>query len=209
MTYRKNLQFAGLKRRRRALQVLAAVALLLTAPTTASALDYEVNDIRSRELAIGGVLSPSDIDPRAPGPCSPTSKAQCTNLKLPVGTVLRGSARRHRGHVYTGVEALAGLTWPTDLLPAHPWLGGGAMIGLETAADGFRRVRGYGEIGLDAIWANTSVFDVLTAYSEAGIRIQVQQFERPHVLLLIGVRAMTNFRHLGYAMAVGVGWTFD
>ncbi len=190
----------------------AAIGLVLLAalavPNLAQALDYDLNDLAGREIGIGGALAPTDVDLRAAVKC-PAGKTNCDNITQPFGTVLRGTARRHRGHLYMATEALLGLTWPTGSLPAHPWIGVGGALGFETAADGFARVRGYGELGADIVWTNTTVFDVLHVFTEFGLRLQVQQFGRPHTLLFLGARAMTNLDHIGLGMFGGVGFTFD
>jgi len=153
-------------------------------------------------------LAPTDVDLRSAVKC-PAGKTNCDYVTQPFGTLLRGAARRHRGHLYTGTEILLGLTWPTGSLPAHPWLGVGGTLGFETAADGYARVRGYGELGADLVWTNTSVFDVLHVFTEFGLRMQVQQFGRPHTLLFLGARVMSNLQHVGMGLFGGVGFTFD
>ncbi|MBI5611154.1 MAG: hypothetical protein HY902_19935 [Deltaproteobacteria bacterium] len=186
---------------------VALLAILLP-PSTAYALDYDLNDLADRELGIGGALAPTDVDPRGPAKC-PTSSAICANVTQPFGTLLRGTARRHRGHLYMSTELLLGLTWPTGSLPAHPWFAVGGAIGAETAADGYARVRGYGEFGADIVWTNSSVFDILHVFTEVGLRLQVQQYGRPHTLLFLGARALSNLDRIGLGIFGGVGFTFD
>ncbi len=192
------------------LWLLCAGIVALVRPNTAHALDYDLNDLADRELGIGGALAPTDIDPRAPTQCASNPKTVCAaNLTQPFANLLRGSARRHRGHMYLGTELLLGLSWPTGALPAHPWLAVGGTLGAETAADGFARVRGYGEIGFDVAWTKTNVFDVLHVFSELGLRLQVQQYGRPHTVLFLGTRVMSNLSHMGLGLFGGVGFTFD
>ena len=154
-------------------------------------------------------VSAADIDPSIAKPCTPGKSLICQHVVQPIGLLLRGTARRHLRQFYASGEVLVGATSPTDGFSAGPWLGGGAAIGLESATDGYRRLRWYGELGADLAFTNTSLGDMLNFYLESGMRFQVQQFDRPHVYLHLGMRVSNNFRHFGYGLAAGVGWTFD
>lgn len=187
----------------------ASVALALLIPSLAWAGDYDRNDLSARELAVMPFVSAADIDPGLPGPCTPGKTAVCQRVVQPVGLLLRGTARRHLRQFYGSGEILIGATAPTDGFSTGPWIGGGAAIGLESATDGFRKLRWYGELGADLSFTNTSLGDLLNFFLEGGMRFQVQQFDRPHVYLHLGMRVSNNFRHFGYGLAGGVGWTFD
>lgn len=185
----------------------AAAALSIARPVQAG--DFDRNDVQARELAVMPVISPADIDPGRSAKCSATSAAICAHVVQPPGLVLRGTARRHLRHFYGAGELMVGATAPADGFGAGPWIGAGGAIGLESASDGFKRLRWYGEIGGNLVWNNTSVGDLMVFFAESGARMQVQQFERPHVYLHLGARVMNNFRHFGYGLAAGIGWTFD
>lgn len=189
-----------------------AAALLLAAlaiPQAADAGDFDRNDLQARELALMPVISPADIDPALSGKCSPKSALVCAHVVQPPGLTLRGTARRHLRQFYGAAEVTIGATAPADGFSAGPWIGGGAAIGIESATDGYKRLRWYGELGANLLWNNTTLGDVMVFFVESGARMQVQQFERPHVYLHLGARVMNNFRHFGYGLAAGIGWTFD
>lgn len=188
---------------------LIGLIALLSLPTDASAGDFDRNDLQARELALLAVISPADIDPGSAAKCSPKGTLICSHVVQPPGLVLRGTARRHMRQFYGAAELMLGATAPADGFSAGPWIGGGASIGMESATDGFKRLRWYGELGGNLLWNNTTVGDLMVFFLESGARIQVQQFERPHVYLHVGARVMNNFRHFGYGLAAGVGWTFD
>lgn len=187
----------------------AASTLTLLIPTVAWAGDYDRNDVSARELAIMPFVSAADIDPGLAGPCTPGKASICQHVVQPMGLLLRGTARRHLRQFYGSGEVLIGATAPTDGFSAGPWIGGGAAIGLESATDGFRKMRWYGELGADLAFTNTTLGDLLNFFLEGGMRFQVQQFDRPHVYLHLGMRISNNFRHFGYGLASGIGWTFD
>lgn len=194
---------------RRALLAATALIPMLSLPCAAQAGDFDRNDLQARELSLLAVISPADIDPGLAAKCSPKSTLICSHVVQPPGLVLRGTARRHMRQFYGAAELMVGATAPADGYGAGPWIGGGASIGLESATDGFKRLRWYGELGGNLLWNNTSVGDLMVFFLESGARMQVQQFERPHVYLHVGARVMNNFRHFGYGLAAGVGWTFD
>ena len=191
--------------------LVASIGLiaLLALATEARAGDFDRNDLQARELSLLTVISPADIDPGLAAKCSPKDTLICSHVVQPPGLVLRGTARRHIRQFYGAAELMVGATAPADGFSAGPWVGGGASVGLESATDGFKRLRWYGELGGNLLWNNTSVGDLMVFFLESGARIQVQQFERPHVYLHVGARVMNNFRHFGYGLAAGVGWTFD
>ncbi len=200
--------------RRPRLRTAAAASVLtvccsLSAPTIAMAGDFDRNELSGRELSAGFAAWPDDMDLRPSAPCSSTSKVQCVNQSLGVGPIVRGAARRHRGNLYVASEAVVGVRLPDGQFSAFPVLGVGAGVGWETAADSYKRLRGYGEFGLGLVYGGTRVSDLLKVHLEAGLRYRVQTYERPHTYLHIGVRAMTNFAHVGAALAAGVGWAFD
>lgn len=187
----------------------AAISAALWWPSLAWAGDYDRNDLSARELAVMPFISPADIDPELAKPCTAGKATICQHVVQPIGLLLRGTARRHRRQFYGSGEVLIGATAPTDGFSAMPWIGGGAAIGMESATDGFRKLRWYGELGGDLAFTNTSLGDMLNFYLESGMRFQVQQFDRPHVYLHLGMRVTNNFRHFGYGLVGGVGWTFD
>lgn len=186
---------------------IAVAAAGLTRPAWAG--DYDRNDLSARELAGTAMVMPDDLDERAPGPCVGNTKLTCPNQSLALGMAVRGSARRHRGNFYVGTEAWLGMHFPQAQFSAGPVIGVGGLAGAETAADGYRRLRGYGEVGIDVLYAGTRVSDVFKVFTEFGLRYQTQTFDRPHSYLHIGSRISTNFNHFGIGMAVGMGWTFD
>ena len=189
---------------------LSLIILLLSLPYSAFALDYDRNEVVSRELALGGMMAPFDIDPRPPVACPYDKRLVCESYNSkPVGFFIRGSARRHRRNFYVGAEAQLGLTLPLDSFGPHPWVGVGGAVGVETADNGWARVRGYSELGVGIYFANSSITDMLNFFFEVGGRYQLRVFDRPHFLLHLGIRGMTSFSELGLQVAAGVGWTFD
>jgi hypothetical protein len=161
-----------------------AAGAAIGASQPALALDYDRNDVRGRELGIVTLIAPVADNP--------------------VGVALRGTARRHMRRLYVGLEAQLGAT----LLPG-PWLLLAGAVGAETADDAWQPLRGYAEAGVGALYAHTQVFDVLVFHGEAGVRYQLQSFERPHVLVHLGLRGMYNFTTIGAQVVTGIGWTFD
>jgi hypothetical protein len=192
----------------RAVAVVLGTMSAVLASQPAAALDYDRNDVREREISLMGMKSTADVDARLPGKCSPSSKTMCEFVKQPFALALRGAARRHTRHLYVGTEVLAGLTLPTDLEGAHPLLGIGAMAGAETAGDA-RRLRGYLELGTQLVWTATRVFDMFNVYGELGARYRVVTYQRPHLQLGLGARALSNFERSGLAVNVSVAWAFD
>jgi len=160
------------------------VAAGLASPRAADALDYDRNDVRARELGLNMVVAPIAGNP--------------------LGILLHGKARRHRRQLYIGSELQVGA-----LLDGHPWLGVGCMVGGETAADAWARERGYAELGTTLSYMNTKLGDALGFFAEVGVRYQVRAFDRPHLLITVGARGMTNFLHAGVAAQMGLAWTFD
>lgn len=186
------------------------IGLLLILPTSAFALDYDRNEVVSRELAFGGMMAPFDVDPRPPVRCTYDKRLICESYdSKPVGFFIRGTARRHRRNFYVGAEMQLGLTLPLDSFGPHPWIGGGGAIGVETADNGWARVRGYSELGVGIYFSNSSITDMLNFFAEVGARYQLRVFDRPHFLLHLGIRGMTSFSEIGLQIAAGVGWTFD
>lgn len=195
-----------------------AVAGLLCAAAPAHGLDYDRNDVLSREVALGFGLSPADVDPVDPtclGNEANTPRAACPaglwaeHEVLPIVLFVRGTARRQTRFFYVAGEAQVGVTFPSGGFSARPWLALGGAVGAETADDAWEKVRGYGELGTSLVYAHTRLADVLNFFVEGGLRYQVRSFERPHTLLHIGMRVLSNFSHVGYALQAGVGWTFD
>lgn len=197
--------------------VAAALAFgLVTAP--AYALDYDRNDVLGREVAVGFGLSPADINPAA-SMCldgkTNTPRDKCPeaswreNEVLPIVLFVRGTARRQTRFFYVAGETQVGLTFPSAGFNAGPWLALGGAVGVETVDDAWQRLRGYGEFGTQLTYTNTRLADMLSFSVEGGMRYQLQSFERPHTLVHIGLRVLSNFRHIGYALQAGIGWTFD
>ena len=189
-----------------AFTALAAVALV---GRPAFGGDYDRNEVSARELAVAVAILPDDLDRRPAGPCTGVPTKNCSNFIQAFGAVVRGTARRHRGNLYVGTEAWLGLHVPQQQFSGGPVIGVGGSVGWESAADGFRRLRGYVEGGVGLMWSGTAPSDLLKFHGEFGMRYQVQQFDRPHTYLHIGARAMTNFNNFGGTMVTGVGWSFD
>ena len=192
------------------MQRLLLLFALLLVSQVALARDYDRNDVAERELSIGYGLSPMDIDTRGPVFCSDAPAKTCeANVARTEVFVVRGVARRHLRNFYLAVEAEVGASLPNAGFPVHPWLSGGGMTGLETSGNAWDRWRGYGELGVLAIWADTRLAETLCFTGEAGIRYQVSTSERPHMLVHLGARVMYNFSYVGVMSFAGVGWTFD
>ena len=187
-----------------------AILLLLLVTPTAFALDYDRNTVSEREISLAFGLAPVDVDTRAPSPCLADPAKTCEeNVALPPVMLVRGTARRHTRNFYLGAEVELGATLPVATFGAHPWIAAGGAIGFETSDNGWDRLRGYGEIGILGVWANTRLAETLTFFSEIGFRYQASAAKRPHLLLHGGLRGMTNFSHFGVLGIIGVGWTFD
>ncbi len=178
-------------------------------PVAATAGDYERNEVNGRELAVGFATWPDDLDERPAAKCPSKPTAVCSNEAFGIGPILRGAARRHRGNLYVATEAILGLRLPAGGYSAFPTLGVGGAIGWETAADSYKRLRGYFEIGAGMIYTGTAMTDLFKLHVESGLRYRVQTYERPHAYLHIAARAMSNFAHGGSALTAGVGWAFD
>jgi len=188
---------------------LALAAATVAGAAPAHAGDYDRNDVSGRELAAWFAVLPTDRDPRKPGPCITAKTQTCQFVTLPLAFGVRGSARRHARQTYLGVEALIGVSAPPSPYDASIAIGVGATLGVETADDAYRRLRGYGELGIDVLYAGTRVNDWVTVFAEAGMRYQAIAYERPHTYLHIGARITNNFVHFGGHLSAGVGWTFD
>lgn len=188
-----------------------AVLFILLVAQPAWARDYDRNDVVDRELSVGFGLSPVDVDPRNPVACpAPNATKVCAeNSSRPAVIALRGDARRHIRNFYMSAELELGATLPIAGFGPHPWLGAGGAIGLETSGNGWDRLRGYGELGVLGVWADTTIAEVLNFTAEAGVRYQLLSSERPHVLLHLGVRGMYNFSYFGVMSFAGVSWMFD
>lgn len=150
----------------------------------AHAGDYDRNDVSGRSLGLL-VLS------------LPIAGA-------PLGVLAHGVARKHNGFLVLGSELAAGVA--TD---GRAVLTGGAVVGVESAADAWQPVRGYGEVGASVFWAQTGLFEALTMHVEGGVRYQLKAYGRPHLLLSVGLRLLTNFGRVGWAAPVALLWTFD
>lgn len=192
------------------LRWLAPIVAILLVPVAALGSDYDRNVVAERALALGAGIAPVDVDPAPPTPCADDKNRNCVaNISQPGVVFLRGSARRHIRRFYVGVEVELGATTPRATFGVHPWLAGGASIGLETADNGWDRLRGYGELAVLAIWANTRIGETLTFAAETGVKWQLASTSRPHLLLHLGVRGLYNFSHLGAVAVLGAAWTFD
>ncbi len=172
------------------LTVVLLVAGLATVEPSASALDYERNDVSGRFLGFGITRAPV--------------KAECRTCSPPLAAFLRAFASRHRRYLYVAAEAQAGA-----LFDGRPWLGVGGAMGLETADNAFVAIRGYGELGVNLTYMNSIVADYLDGHTEFGIRYQVRDFARPHMTIQGGLRLGSNFSHFMAAITLGVLWTFD
>jgi hypothetical protein len=192
------------------LRWLAILGILFVAQP-AWARDYDRNDVAERELSLGFGLAPVDVDPRNPQACAaPNAAITCIeNSSRPAVLLIRGTARHHIRHFYLAGELELGATMPVAEFPAHPWLAAGGAVGFETSGNAWDLLRGYGEIGILGVWANTTIAEILTFTAEAGVRYQIFSAARPHMLLHLGVRGMYNFSYFGVMSFAGVSWTFD
>lgn len=191
--------------------LLVQASLLLAclmAASSALALDYETNDVSVRELALGGMYAPVDVDLRVKARC-PGSTAVCANVSQPFGAFVRGAARRHRRYFYLGWELQAGVLTPTATSGSRPWIFAGGVAGGETAANSYAPLRGYAEAGLGGAWANTRLGDTMQIFVEGGVRYRIATLLRPHWTLHAGVRGISNFSLFGTQIHVGLGWAFD
>ncbi len=187
-----------------------AILTVLLAARSAFARDYDRNDVAEREISIGYGLSPMDVDARPPVFCTDVPTVVCApNIQRATVLMVRGTARKHIRRFYLSVEVELGATLPVGDFPAHPWLGGGGAVGLETSDNGWDVLRGYAEIGVLAAWADTRLAETLAFTSEVGVRYQLLNAERPHLVLNLGLRVMYNFTYFGVMSFAGVGWTFD
>ena len=192
------------------MQRALATYLFLLLATPAFARDYDRNDLAERELSLGFGLSPMDMDTRIPQTCPNNPMVLCAlNVARTEAVTVRASARRHMRFLYLGVEGQVGASLPTAVSSTQPWLAAGATIGLETSNNGWDRWRGYGELAVLAIWANTRLAETLNFAGEFGVRYHLDSSSRPHTLLHLGVRAMYNFDLVGVMSYAGVSWTFD
>lgn len=158
----------------------------------ALARDYDRNDVAVRGLSV--VLGMAPVD----------KTTGCKSCAQPLAGVLRGMAAQQRRHLYIGGELMLGL-----LTDARPWVSGGALIGVETASSAQEKLRAYGEFIASLGYYDSRLGDILSFALEAGMRYQVRDYVRPHMLVSLGVRGGTNLGH-GFAMVqAGVLWTFD
>ena len=178
-------------------------------PRPVFALDYETNDLSTRELAIGGMVAAVDTDPAPRGKCGPTSGQTCDNVVQPFGVFVRGAARRHRRYFYVGSELQVGILLPESGQTARPWLMWAGVVGGETTPSGYTRFRGYAETGIGMAFANTKIGDMLQVFAEGGIRYRLQTHTRPHLTAHAGLRVITNLELTGMQAQVGLGWAFD
>jgi hypothetical protein len=165
-----------------ALVLLACAATLW--PKSAGATDYERNDVSSRALGLTTMLVPV-----AGGP---------------LGMLAHGAARKHNRFLVIGTELLAGAAFDGRVV-----LMAGGMIGLESTDSGWTRIRGYAELGADFMYAQSRLSDTLVFRAEAGVRYQFRAYTRPHWQLQLGISAMSNFSHLGWAFPASLVWVFD
>jgi hypothetical protein len=178
-------------------------------PRPVFALDYETNDVSTRELALGGMVASADTDPAFRAKCGPTTKQICDNVVQPFGVFVRGTARRHRRYFYLGSELQVGILLPQSGQTARPWLMWAGVVGGETTPSGYTRLRGYGEAGMGMAFANTKLGDSLQVFAEGGMRYRMQTHTRPHLIAHAGLRVTTNLGLTGMQAQVGLGWAFD
>lgn len=155
-------------------------------PATASALNYERNDTKAREVGLSLMRTPVE--------------------GLPITLAIRGSARRHIRHLYYGTSLWLGYAF--DNRPMGMFSG---SIGLESADTAFEGLRTYGELGIGLFWAASEnpLQDVMAFHAEGGMRWNLRDWDRPHVQLAIGVRAFANFGSFGLAAMTGLNFVFD
>jgi hypothetical protein len=176
----------------RAWGLAAALACGLSAASVAQARDYDRNDVAVRGLGV--VLGVAPVD----------KTTGCKSCAQPVAGVLRGMAAQQRRHLYIGGEVMLGM-----LEDARPWLSGGALIGLETASSAQEKLRAYAEFIASLGYYDARLADILSFAVEAGLRYQVRDYVRPHMLVTLGVRGGSNLNR-GFAMVhAGLLWTFD
>jgi hypothetical protein len=192
---------------------LLVLLVCLVAETVGSrpvlALDYETNDLSTRELAIGGMIATADTDPAVKTKCGPDGTQTCENIVQPFGIFVRGAARRHRRYFYLGSEVQVGVLLPQSGQTARPWLMWAGVFGGETSPSGYTRLRGYGEAGMGMAFANTKIGDTLQVFAEGGMRYRLQTHTRPHLIAHAGLRVTTNLGLTGMQAQVGLGWAFD
>ncbi|MCB9738119.1 MAG: hypothetical protein H6747_02550 [Deltaproteobacteria bacterium] len=167
---------------KRALAGVFALAVLWAAP--ASARDYERNEVAGR--AVGLLIGALPME------------------NAPLGVMAQVGARKQSRWLTLGTQlAIGGHTGGNIALMA------GGFAGLESTATDFAFLRGYCEAGVNLFYAGTRLSDTLTFHVEGGIRWLLIAHSRPHLGLHLGLRVMTNFNHLGWAVPVGLHWTFD
>jgi hypothetical protein len=159
-------------------------SLVVMVSVPALGLDYDRNDVVSREFSIGGLRVPM--------------------AEETVGYFGCGAIRRHNRFFYLGAEVLGGMTER-----ASPLIGIALLTGVETASDGWTRLRGYGEVGIGPLYGGGPLNNILTFQFDAGARYLISSYRTPHIYLHLGIRAMTNLRHFGLAVHMGSGWSFD
>lgn len=167
---------------KRALAGCLVLGLLWAAP--ASARDYERNEVAGR--AVGLLIGALPIQ------------------NAPLGVLAQVGARKQSRWLTLGTQlAVGGHTDGNIALMA------GGIVGVESTSTDFAPLRGYGELGINLFYAGTKLGDTLTFHAEGGIRWLLAAHSRPHFGLHLGLRVMTNFNHLGWAVPIGVHWTFD
>jgi hypothetical protein len=154
------------------------------------ALDYDRNDVLTRGVGVGFALAPI--------------LGNCRTCSAPPVTFARGFAGRQTRFLYFDIEAQLGVIYN-----GHPWVSRGGAVGGETADSAFVKLRGYAELGVAMIWMSQSLSDTLNFSGEVGLRYQVRSYSRPHTLLYIGARGLSNFNHIGAMIHAGLMWTFD
>jgi hypothetical protein len=168
----------------RRIAALWLISALLLVPATVQATDYERNDVSSRALGITATIVPVS--------------------NKPLAMLVHGAARKHNRFLVLGTELLAGIAFD-----GRPVLIAGGFVGLESTDSGWTKIRGYGEIGANFMYADSRLIEALIFRVEGGLRYQFQTHARPHWQMQFGARVMTNFSHTGWAFPVSIVWVFD
>lgn len=166
------------------------VGIGLFAARPSPALDYDRNDVLTRGIGMGFAVAPI--------------RATCYTCSAPLASFVQGTAGRQTRFLFVATEVQLGMVFN-----GHPWLSVGGLTGLETADNAFVPLRGYGQIGVAFTYMSNVLADVMVFSAEAGLRYQARSYSRPHTLLYLGVRALSNLGHSTGMVHGGLMWTFD
>ncbi len=169
------------------LWLLAGIGLFAARPSLA--LDYDRNDILTRSVGLGFAIAPIRT---------------CTDCSAPMASFVQAAAGRQTRFLFVATEVQLGVVFN-----GHPWLSLGGITGFETADNAFVPLRAYGQLGVAFTYMSDVLADLLVFSAEAGMRYQVRSYSRPHAMLFMGVRALSNLGHTSGMVHGGLMWTFD